>query len=258
MSSGQLVSAGIHLITALAFAFVGWRLMTRFATSSEARPAMVFFGLYWAALGGSALTQFALLVLAALGPVGLEFSLRLLFILAFAIVYVGLAGFMYYLAYIFTGRRVLSSATFVVYLLFGAGQVLLTIQGSVTPGDTDFTYPFYTNVSTVIFPPEIAYVLTLVPFVLGTFGLILLGFKTGRVRTHYRAILVGGALLFWAGSSAAAFAIHFKGLLELVPQLVAFGAALAVYLAYFPPAFIEARLDEMEDAERSKVKRDAA
>lgn len=248
MAAGPYLAIVLKILTGAFFLFVGQRLMLRFETSPEARRAIMLFGLYWALLGVSALLRGLLLGLAVLDPQAFGGWLEPLFIVAHALLLLGLCGFMYYLAYIFLGRHGAAWGVFGLYALFGLGQLWLVAQGDLAGELTDFRYPFYPSEASVFFPYWLAYILAVVPFLLGTFGIMFLGLRTGRPRTRYRGILVGSALLFWAVASVADYTLRVQGPVELAPEIVAFAAALAVYLAYFPPRFIEAKLDAMSPA----------
>lgn len=242
MAAGQVVTALFGLATAAFFAYVGTRLR-RIPTSASGRPAMLAFGGYWTAVGvAAALAVTRVLLGFALDPAPGS-VLHALFLLGQAALLAGVALFMYYLAYVFSGNPKTALGALVVYAVFGAGQLAFAASAPLVAEETQFRQPFYATDANAWVPQEIAFILAVTPVALGTLGLMWLGFKTRRPSTQYRAMLVGGALLAWAVSSALGFTLRVRGVWELAPEVVAFGAALAVYLAYFPPRRVEKELE---------------
>lgn len=248
MAAGQLVGAALEVAAAAFFIFTGWSLMTRFPTSARARPAMVLFGAYWLSIGVASALKFA--VLALTGTSVVPGVLETIFVTAHASILFGIAAFMFYITYILAGKEGTAYAVFAVYLLFGAGQLVLTLRGGFVDTDAAFGYPFYTRADNGIIPPQIAYLVALAPFVFGTVGLLYLGVQTDRTHTRYRAMLVGGALLFWAIASGTELNLRDAGVVALAPGTVALVAAVAVYVAYFPPGPIRRFLEQREENRR--------
>lgn len=240
MAAGQLVTAIFGLATAAFFLYVGNRLR-RYPTSLTGRPAMLAFGGYWTAVGVAAALSVARVLLGAFLDAPPTLALRILFLVGDAALLSGVALFMYYLAFVFSGNPRTALAAFAVYAVFGAGQ-LVFVASAFEPTETQFRQPFYATDANAFLPEELAFILAVVPVALGTLGLMWLGFRTRVPSTQYRATLVGGALLAWTVSSAVGYTLHVRGVWELAPEIVAFGAALAVYLAYFPPRKVEQEL----------------
>lgn len=245
------VATFVELLTAVAFLFVGTGLF-HYPTSPQARPALLFFSGYWGALGASIIVQFLILLISAGWPGDFLLLGQFLFLLAHAVSLLGVSGFMFFLTYILTGQGRTSWIVFGGFGVFGIVQLFLASMEGTIGRAVSFRAPFYASVQSALVPYEIAFLITLTPFFFGSLGLIVLGLRSRRIRTQYRALLVGGSLLAWFGASATEYAIHWKGLGELAPSLVAFGAAMAVYLAYYPPPFIERRLDEIDAYQRTQ------
>lgn len=240
MATGQLVTAVFGLATAAFFVFVGHRLRS-YPTSIGGRPAMLAFGGYWSAVGVAAALSVARVLLGAAFDPAPDLLLRVLFVVGDGALLAGVALFTYYLAFVFTGSLRTALAAFAVYAVFGAGQ-LVFVASAFRPAETQFRQPFYATDANAFLPQELAFILAVAPVALGTVGLMWLGFRTRMPSTQYRATLVGGALLTWTLSSAVGYTVHMRGAWELAPEVVAFGAALAVYLAYFPPPKVQREL----------------
>lgn len=241
MAAGHVVTVVFGLATAAFFLFVGRRLRT-YPTSVTGRPAMLAFGGYWTAVGAAAALGVARVAVGAVVDPAPDGILRALFLLGDAAMLAGVALFMFYLAFVFSGNARTAKVAFAVYAVFGLGQLAFVAAAPFEPAQTQFRQPFYADATNVFVPEELAFVLAVLPVALGTIGLMWLGFKTRRPSTQYRATLVGGALLAWTVSSAVGYTFHVRGVWELAPEVVAFGAALAVHLAYFPPRKVEHEL----------------
>lgn len=246
MAIGQGIGGVLELVTAAFFCFLGWQLATRFPTSPLGAPAMRGFAAYWFFQGLASLLRSGVTLAAAFGIDVASGEAAAIVLAAHALVFVGIAGFLFYLAFIFVGRPGAAWATFVVYMVFGASQWWLIATHRLEAAPSDFGVPFYAGSETSVFPPQIAYLLALVPFVAGTLGLIFLAVRTGRPMTRFRATLVGGALLVWALASATGYAVRVGGLVQLAPELVALAAAIIVWFAYFPPGRVSRWLEARE------------
>lgn len=246
MAIGQGLGGLLELVTAGFFCLLGWHLATRFPTSPQGAAAMRGFGAYWLFQGIASLLRSGVTLAAAAGIDVNRGEAAIIVLAAHALVLLGIAGFLFYLALIFVGRRSAAWATLGVYIVFGASQWWFIATHPLEAVPTDFGVPFYASAGGSVFPPQIAWLLALVPFVAGTIGLIFLGIRTQRPMTRFRATLVGGALLFWALASAAGYAVRIGGLVQLAPELVALLAAIVVYLAYFPPGRVTRWLEKRE------------
>lgn len=246
MALGQSVGGLLELATAGFFCVLGWHLATRFPTSPNGVAAMRGFGAYWSLLGIAALLRSGVTLAAAAGLDVTRGEAAAIVLAAHGLVLLGVAGFLYYLAFIFLGRPGAAWATLGVYVAFGAAQWWAIASHPQEAAPTEFGVPFYASPTSAVFPPQIAYLLALVPFVAGTIGLIFLGIRTQRPMTKFRATLVGGALLFWALASAAGYAVRIGGIVQLAPELVALVSAIVVYLAYFPPGRVSRWLERRE------------
>jgi hypothetical protein len=246
MVASQTVGAILELVTAAFFCMLGWHLTTRFPTSPRGAPAMRGFSAYWLCQGLAALLRSGVTLAAAAGVDVSRGELHTTVLLAHGLVLAGIAGFLFYVVYIFVGRAGAAWTALLVYLAFGAGQWWLMATGDVEAAPTTFGVPFYVNAQNSVFPPQLAFVLALLPFVAGTVGFFYMGVSTKRTYTKFRATLVGSALLFWALASAAGYALRIGGLLQLTPELVALIVAVAVYLAYFPPGAVTRWIERRE------------
>lgn len=249
MASTQVVSAAIQIIAALVFCFVGFGLATRFPTSPRGRPAILGFAGYWVLLGFAAFLSALIHAMAAAGWTVQGPTAWTLYLVSRALVLAGISGFMFYLAYVYDGRPRVALSILALYLAFGIGQLYLLVDGRLEAQPDAFSVPFYASGDAAWLPPQIAFLIALLPFVAGTVGLIFLGVRTRRRTTRYRAFVVGGGLLFWALAAGTDSSLRIAGVAALAPEIVALVAALAVYFAYFPPVTV-ARWIERKDEER--------
>ena len=228
-------AAGIYL-------YIGQRLRQRQIENRASSLAWRFFVMWWFGLAattliGALMTLLGLLNLANLSLFVILTHLNLLSIC------LALSGLLYYLLYLFTGNArllwplIIFYGVYYVWLVFfvtGARpigvsverwQVALEYEQSLTDS------PFFWLI--VIF--------LLFPQIIGSLAYFSLYFKVRQATQKYRVLLVSWSIILWFGSAflAAATGLSNRDAWQIVSRLIGLSAALAIFIAYFPPNWIK-------------------
>jgi hypothetical protein len=234
----------VDLAAGAVFAYVGHRLARRHA--GEHARASLMFALWWQALAGTILITGARNTLAGLGfttPLAgaLFGALNYVFVLLLCL---GLWGLLYYLVVLFTGRRGVFWPLGVFYLAYFAvaAAVLLSLGPATVVAGKWFAQVAYAN---TLRGPLLAVLLLLLllPQILAAVAYGTLALRLKDATRRYRVGVVSVALVVWLGLQLAA---PFLGLgrheaWAAGGRFVGLAAALAVYWAYHPPAWVRQR-----------------
>ncbi|MCA1812507.1 MAG: hypothetical protein LC624_00975 [Halobacteriales archaeon] len=236
------VSAAFGIIEALVFVYVGVELRKR-KVEGEAATAWNLFVLWWLGLGALVLVSGLQTLAVAAGYVNLAAHVTFTY-LALMVLAVALWGFVYYLLYVYTGKRSLLAPLTVFYAGVLAGLVYFVVvqdpydvavkEWSVTLlYRQPVTGPAYAALIGAVLLPEL-----LVGIAYGT-----LYFKVNDRSQRYRIALVSVATTVWFGSSlvqnvAGASQSDFW---QVANKFIGLGAALVILAAYRPPAWVRRR-----------------
>lgn len=244
MAAGTLlVSAAFSLLNGAAYLYVGRRLSAR-QVSEYASLAHGLFVLWWAALGVSSLLGAVQIGLYLGGwlPIWIYDTFTALNLLLLVI---GLWGLLYYLVFLYTGRRGAWAPLAAFYLVFYAAiQALGNYYDRPTVlGDNGWN---------LVERPEIDVPqVTLWLFLLGLVGpqigaalayLRLYG-KAEDTTQRYRIAMVSGSIIIWFGATLAASLAEVGALAawQVASRLLALAAAGAILIAYLPPPVVQRR-----------------
>lgn len=240
-----LVGACTAVVSGLAYAYVGLRIGGR-RSAPEDRMALRAFGAWWFGL--------ALLSLVEAAQTGLWLAGARDRQLFTAMTYLTLApfcamiwGLFYYLAYLLSGRREILWVSVGLYLLaYGAFVSLFAMSDPVGVKATAWNVRMEYARS---FPPLVmlaAIGLLVLPVLGGAIAYGLLFFRVRNPLQRYRIAVVSLSLLLWFGSPLVA---QLAGVAQsdawgIASRVVGLLAALAILLAYRPPARVLRRLTQ--------------
>ena len=241
----SLFASGLVSLTAFVFLiWVGWAVGRRPASTPGARLAGSTFAAWWYALAASSAVSGIGAVATALGdpPVSLLTGLQFLNVAAICM---GLAGLLYYLVFLYSGRSGHFWPLAIAYSLFAAGLVRAMVGwGPVAVVATRYD-------ASVVYadPGSEASVLVLLlvlvgPQLLASLALFLLATRLPHSASRVRLLVVAAAIFAWFGSVFAGEAVGLSGndaweVLQLwIPVLV--GAS--VLLVHRPPSWLEKRM----------------
>jgi hypothetical protein len=239
-----LFGAGLSILSAIIYYYVGRVLSRRRVASPDARLAWILFVTWWYALASSTLIGAVLSLLGALHIVGLPLFITLTQVNLLAIC-VALFSLMYYLLYLFTGnRRLLTPLTvfYIAYYILIVYYVQARLPMGVSVGRWNATLEYEQPAGGLLY--IIALLLLIFPQVIGSLAYFTLYFRVKNTTQKYRILLVSWSILIWFLS---AFLVSIAGLSQqdwwqVTSRLISLSASLTILLAYDPLPWIRRRL----------------
>lgn len=252
-------SIALAVASAIGYAAVGYQVGRRPA-SPDAHLAKRMFQAWWYGLAG--LSTFTPLV-AVLAALNLDtFNTMLLLVLVLlVVVFAAIAGLVYYLLYLYTGRTWVLGAVigYFMVMIVWLTYILLASHigsyGAPSPGEAKI----FLDAGGKKIPPNptqglIFGLVVAVPPLLSAVAFFMLYFKVTGSEQKYRIALVAASLVVWFGSSLVGTVTGLstndatKQSWQLANALVALCASAAVYLAYKPPAWIRRKFESVPAA----------
>ena len=237
-----LLVAAFSVVTAALYVYVG-RVILRRHVEGDAKLASTLFATFWFGLGAATGVGSVITLLGWLGVTDLSIYLTVVQV-TFLVIMVAVWALMYYLAYLFTGNRSLLipiSAYYLVFYAFTVYLIVLVDYQSVAVEEWRVRLVAAAQPSRAI---SVAFGLALiVPPLIGAVAYARLFFKVEGATQRYRIGLVSGTILAWFGSSLAAqlFQANTSAWWQVASRAISVVAALLVYFAYRPPAWVRAR-----------------
>ena len=231
---GLLLNALVGSVASGFFLSIALRL-TRQKVSPESQTAVTLFGLWWFSLSVYAVVGATTDLLAAVGVETFAVAIAFHYMQMIALC-IGLWGLVYYVAFLFTGKRGLLLPLAIFYSLYYA--VLLFIVTLGRPSNVvietwrsgvEYAQPFLEAWSTAL--------LLVLPAVVAVGTYLLLYFQSESRLARYRITLVSASALAWSAS----LVIREANVLAAMPALMALGSAWALNWAYDPPRWLSAR-----------------
>lgn len=249
MVSATLLSAAlVDFAAAFVFLFVGGRV-ARHSVSAEAVRARSAFAIFWLGMAIDIVITAVRELTAAFdvttGTAMARFVGLTFYVYVFALT-AAVAGLLYALLFIYTGRKALIWPVFGFYgAFFVYAAFLISRLDPVgnAPGKW-FAQVAYANPTAAGAPLVLAlFALLLLPQLATAIGYATLARKAPEGELKFRIKVVSTALIGWFGSSLGA---PFVGLgrfefWQAGGRLVALAAAVAIAVAYAPPASLRAR-----------------
>lgn len=247
VTAADLGLEAIRLAASVVYAIVAM-LITRRPVDPDARLAQYGFAFWWLGIAALGIVS----IPSGLGWNVVESGLlawRAWIYFVFGVVFVALAGLLYYLLYLYTGRRALWRSVVLFYALLMAFTAYLVEGFGPYVGTEDGT-------TTVLFeqehPPLLLLVLSLslsLPPLAAALAYFLLLFRLEDRESRYRIMLVSGGLGAWFFYSVLATIFRFitdtqtSYVGNVVGQLFGLLAALLVLLAFAPPPSVRRWID---------------
>ncbi len=250
VDSGLLFGAALSFVNGAAFGWVGRVVSRRKLQGEEARANMAFV-LWWYTIGGLSVVGSGFSVAAAFGHTDLALHVTLLQV-ALILLFIGLWGLAYYLAYLFTGNKAWFSILAVFYGVFYAWFVYLVIKAR--PNEVilnKYSVELGYEVELQDTSPYVAFIglLLILPQIIGALAYFSLLFRVKAATQRYRIAMVAGTFLVWFGTSILASVLNLRETTDWygpVSQLISIAAAFMILLAYRPPRSIVLALDARE------------
>jgi hypothetical protein len=241
MDPRLLADAAVDAAVAVVYEVVGYRL-SRHRVAGDSRAAFQGFAIWWQGLAATGALAAVLSLVVAFDALPLA-GLRVLgFLLGIPFV-VGLAGLVFYLSYLFTGRRSLLWPIAGVYALYELLQVWQALRSSATGVFVRNWRP-----TLAIAPPAsatftaLSLLLLLVPPLAGAIAYLGLLGRTSDATSRYRIGMVAGSILAWLASVLAiSIPVALGDAWQVASRAVVIASALALYLAYRPPRWVRER-----------------
>jgi hypothetical protein len=227
----------VALLAGLAHAYVGHRIAGRPAASPQAQRAMGFFAVWWYALALNLLTTGTLYVAAGFGYVDFDLQVTNSYLQRLLLA-VSLAGLMYYLLFLLTGRDLLKPLAigYAAFYVFQVAALTFSQPQGVYVGawraDLEYAVALPAWVSLLNFAALV------VPPVAGALAYFRLYFRVRDRSQRYRIALVSWSLVLWwvvavAAGSRSAFGSE---AFQVFNRFLGLAAALLILMAYAPPA----------------------
>lgn len=237
LEASLLLSAFVGLLGASIYGYVGTLMARRVVQAPDGRLAMRMFAMWW--LGLSVYTVITALptAAAAFGFTNPALQATLTFV-GLVPLLLALWGLLYYLVFIFTGRRrylVPLGLLHLALLVFFTWLVVLMDPTGVDVRmwnvQLQYAHPLEGGLLFV------ALAAILGPVLLAALAYGTLFFRTDDRTSRYRIGMVSGAFVFWFGSSAIASALGVGDFVwwPIVTKFIGVVAALIVLAAYRPP-----------------------
>lgn len=221
-------------------------IQARRVVSPDARLARTGFTLWWGGLG--VLGLYGIVSNLFLDPETFTLAgYRVILYTFIPIIFTALAGLVYYLLYLYTGKRSLVTLVAVFYAVLTVAFVLFVeLQDPFVGPDPDSGESGlqYANEAPSWAGLLFSLALILPPFAAAVayFALI---FRTKERTVRYRILMVSGGIVLWMGFSLLGSLTRFATGVEeqgftsqIISQILGLLAAAMVLLAYYPPPFL--------------------
>jgi hypothetical protein len=241
-----LVFGAILAFTAAAvYAFVGLRILDRRldpAAGPGEHLAARLFAVYWCGLAAYTSVNALAMFLVANGIVDPAIH-NTLFHLGLLLVCLSLWGLLFYLLFLFTGRRRLLYPLTAYYVGFYVLlQYYIALRQPVGVEAHSWHIAIvYVNDAGPFFAGLL--LLLVLPQIIGAIAYFTFFFRFQDATLRWRVALVSGSIIVWFGASLVGGLL---GLREhdwwhLTTRLIGLMAAIVVYIAYHPPAWVRQR-----------------
>ena len=236
---GALLSA----LCAGIYFYVGRVLSRRRSATPDTHLAWRLFVVWWYALAASNLSTGILSLLGAFGIVQLPLFTTFTLVNLLTIC-VALFGLVFYLLYLFTGsRRVLGplGVFYVGYYMLLVYYVQASEPINVAVERWRATLVYQNQLRGPLF--SMVLWLLLLPPIIGGLAYFVLYFRVDTVTQKYRILLVSWSIIIWflSASLASVSGIGDLDLWQIASRFIGLGAALAIMMAYQPPAWVKQR-----------------
>lgn len=234
----------LNVVMAAVYIRLG-RVVARRRPTGSGRLAASAFAAWWFLLGLITLGAMANLIVVGLWSWSLPAYLAYFHLLLLAIV-AALAALMYYLVFLFTGRRAAWIPIFGAYgAYYGAIVYYLAVAApsGISPGRLGVELE-YANDLTHHWSTTVLGLLLIVPPLVAAVAYFSLFFRVPERSQKFRIGAVGGAFALWFGASLAVSRLTDWGGTDgwrIGSSAVALAASSLVYIAFQPPPWLQRR-----------------
>jgi hypothetical protein len=238
-----LALAGIYgVAVSFVYALAG-RLAWKRRQEGRGQLAGGMFAIWWWALG---LATFVGALMNLAGSTGdPDFTLVLsLSYFNLWLVLIGLAGLLFYLVYVYTGRMWTIYPIFGGYFLLYVWLVYIINENRAIGVDVRRWSVQVEYEKTLDSTSTLVFVLALIlPTMIASVAYFLLAFRFKEREIRYRIFLIAPSLFVWFGASLAASlaGVSQQDWWQVTSRIISFTAALFVVLAFDPPAWVRKR-----------------
>lgn len=237
------VSAAFAFVAAMIYAYVGVRFGGR-QVSGESKMAARMFALWWLALAVTTAIGGMLSLTGALGDPNLGVVSAATYVTV-VVISTALMGLLYYLVYLYTGRKEILLPLVAFYSTVGITLALYIASSNptgvlVSRWSVGLTYARPLTGPFVI----IVVALLILPQIIAALMYFRLYFKLHDPTQRFRIAVVSWSLILWFGIGLLAGGAGLSRFdwWQVASRLLGLGAALAILTAYFPPRWVRDRL----------------
>jgi len=242
--STQILSILFSIVVASIYTFVGSRLAKR-QVSPESKLAAQMFSVWWYGLAAITIVGSVNVLMVISGRLDLAAAVTVTHV-ALITLCVALAGLLYYLAFLFTGKRSVLVPIVVFYTIYYIYLVAwVTYSGPNGLSSTRWGAQLSYEHATTRGPAYVILLLmTLLPVLIGAIAYFSLYFRVRDRSQKYRIALVAGTITVWFSTSLlASFArISTSDTWQLASRFIGAAAALLILWAYDPPRWVQRKL----------------
>jgi hypothetical protein len=242
--SQQLILQVLSILTGLFCLFIAARLGRRKFESRDDQFAWTAFRIWWLGIGISTALGALRALMVASGVQSLAPYMAQSLVNT-AILIVAFWGLLFYLIYLYVGRRSWAIPLGVFYALFFIGLLAYTFvvlqptgvtiaDGAATVTNANQPDPIYAIVTIL---------LLLAPPIIAALVYFSLYFRVRENQQKYRVLLVSVSILVWFGSPLIGWALGATSAdwWTYASRVIGLLAVLVIYWAYYPPQFIQQR-----------------
>lgn len=242
LSPTLTAGSALALLAAAVFAYVGWRLRRRRVEGHHARAWNLFL-LWWFAVAAEFATSGTISLLAGAGAID-HVGYATVIYLNLAFLAAAVFGLMYYLLYLFTGSPRVAYVLVPVYLFYW-GLLTYMVTWMDPAGVGVGSWRAFLTFDRLIGPEFRTLSAALgrwVPIAGALAYLSVVRFADDPTK-RYRVVLVAASVLVWAVSQEIASHVRLApDWWTVANRAAAVAAAVAMFLAYVPPAGLRRRL----------------
>lgn len=242
LTATLVAGSALALLSAAAFAYVGWRLRRRPVEGDHA-TAWHLFLVWWFAVAAEFATSGTLSLLAGAGLID-HVGYATVIYLNLALLAAAIFGLMYYLLYLFTGSPRIAWVLVPLYAFYWT--LLVYIVTWMDPAGVGVgSWRAFLTFDRIIGPEFRALSAALGRWapIAGALAYLSLLRPTDDPTKRYRIVLVAASVLAWAVSQEIAANVRLApDWWTVANRLADLAAAAAMFLAYVPPAWVRRRL----------------
>jgi hypothetical protein len=235
----------LETTSAIIFLGLAVKLNSRQVAEAADRQAWKAYVIFWAAIGTQELLSqvSSIVALAGVTDINVHLAFSLLSILLISL---ALWGLLYFLVYVYSGKTAyywVLAGFYIAYFIF-----LIAFTFYRNPTGIELVGPG----AAIQYEREVPIVIGLVvlatlvfPQIIAGFMYFLLYFRVKERALKYRVLLVSWSIILWFGLAflASLFGVSALSYWPFVSSFIALMAVLVSYLAYFPPNWVQHRLN---------------